>query len=159
MLQSNLCNYSDALILLKETIRNTGGPANATDANKRLDKRDKKVIFKNCAPFTDCKSEINDTRVDTAEDLDIMMPMYNLIEYSDKYSQTSVFESLWKFMEILQPNATIRSSESFKSKVKKIGSTPNDGNKNDVKLAVSLKYLSNFWRALEISLILTWSAD
>ena len=57
--------------------------------------RNKKVIFKNCAPFTDCISKINNTQVDNAKDIDIVMPMYNLIEYSDNYSKTS--GSLWQY--------------------------------------------------------------
>ena len=91
MLRSSLCDYSDAYILVKGNIsvNNTAGAgAAANNANK-------KVIFKNCAPFTNCISEINNTQVDNAKDIDIVMPMYNLIEYSDNYSKTS--GSLWQY--------------------------------------------------------------
>ena len=85
MLKSSLCDYSDAYILVKGTITvNNTGAADA-DANNT----DKKLIFKNCAPFTNCISEINNTQVGNAKDLDIVMPIYNLIEYSDNYSKTS----------------------------------------------------------------------
>ena len=87
MLRSNLCDYADAYILVKGTITITG--AGNDDAAKRLDERNKGVIFKNCAPFTKCISRINNTDIDTAQDIDIVMPMYNLIEYSDNYSKKS----------------------------------------------------------------------
>ena len=79
MLRSNLCDYADVYILVKGTITITGGPNNATDANKRIDQTNKGVIFKNCAPFTKCISRINDTDIDNAQDIDTVMPMYNLI--------------------------------------------------------------------------------
>ena len=86
MLKSSLCDYSDAYILAKETITvNNNTAAADADANNT----NKKVIFKNCAPFSNCVSEINNTQVDNAKDLDIVIPMYNLIEYSDNYSKTS----------------------------------------------------------------------
>ena len=78
------------------------------------------------------------------------MPMYNLIEYSDNYSKTS--GSLWQYYKD-EPNDNIADSESFKSKVKVTGKTPAAGNTNDVEVIVPLKYLSNFWRTLEMSLI------
>ena len=91
------------------------------------------------------------------------MPMYNLIEYSDNYSKTS--GSLWQYYKD-DPNDNIANSESFKFKVKITGTTPNNDNTKDVKIIVPLKYLSNFWRTLEIPLInskvellLTWSKD
>ena len=77
VIKSNLCDYSDAYILGTENITATG-----SDANTR-------VAFKNCAPFTKCITRINDEHVDNADSLDIIMPMYNLIEYSDNYSDTS----------------------------------------------------------------------
>ena len=76
MLRSNLCDYADAYILVKGTITITG--AGNDDAAKRLDERNKGVIFKNCAPFTKCISRINSTDIDTAQDID-----------SDNYSKTS----------------------------------------------------------------------
>ena len=83
VIKPNLCDYSDAYILVTEDITAAGGDANT------------KVAFKNCAPFTKCVTHINDEDVDSAENLDVAMAMYNLIEYSDNYSDTS--GSLWQF--------------------------------------------------------------
>ena len=161
MLRSNLCDYADAYILVKGTITITG--AGNDDAAKRLDERNKGVILKNCAPFTKCISRINNEDIDNAQDIDIVMPMYNLIEYSDNYSKTS--GSLWQYYKD-DPNDNITQSESFKSKIKITGKTPAAGNTKDVEIIVPLKYLSNFWRTLEMplincefNLILTWSKD
>ena len=85
MLQSSLCDYSDTYILVKGKITITGAGDNA--AARQADERDKVVAFKNCAPFTNCISEINNTQIDNAKDVDIIMPMYNLIEYSDNYAK------------------------------------------------------------------------
>ena len=93
MLRSNLCDYADSCILVKGTTTITGAGDN--DAAIRSDERDKGVTFKNCAPFTKCISRINNTDIDNAQDIDIVMPMYNLIEYSDNYSKTS--GSLWQY--------------------------------------------------------------
>ena len=81
MLRSSLCNYGEAYIIVKRniTVNNT---AAANNTNK-------KVMFKNCAPFTNCMSKINNTQIDNTEYIDIVIPMYNLIEYSDNYSKTS----------------------------------------------------------------------
>ena len=68
---------------------------------KRADEREQGVLFENYVPFTDCISEINSTQIDNAKDTDFMMPMYNLIEYSDKYSKTS--GCLWQYY-IHEPN-------------------------------------------------------
>ena len=108
MLRSNLCDYADAYILVKETtiITATGND----DAAKRADERDKGVTFKNCAPFTKRISRINNTDIDNAQDIDIILPMYNLIEYSDNYSKTS--ESLWQYYKVDLKN-NITDSESF----------------------------------------------
>ena len=91
------------------------------------------------------------------------MPLYNLIEYSDNYSKT--FGSLWQYYKD-DPNDNIENSASFKSKVKITGKTPDDGNTKDVEIIVPLKYLSTFWRTLEmllvnceVNFILTWSKD
>ena len=83
VIRSNLCDYSDAYILVKGDITATGCDANT------------KVAFKNCAPFTKCITHINDEHVDNADNLNIVKPMYNLIEYSDNYSDTS--GNLWQF--------------------------------------------------------------
>ena len=89
MLKSSLCDYSDAFIIVKGTItvNNTAG------AGAAANNTNKKVTFKNCAPFTNCISEINNTQVDNDKYIDIVMPMYNLIEYSGNYAETS--RSLW----------------------------------------------------------------
>ena len=87
MLNSSLCDYSDAYILVKGKIAITGAGDNAV--SRQADERDKGVAFKNCAPFTNCISEINIIQVDNAKDIDIVMPMYNLIEYCDNYAKTS----------------------------------------------------------------------
>ena len=78
MLKSGLCDYSDVYILVRGRITITVVGADA--AARQTDERDKGVAFKNCAPFINCISEINDTQVDNAKDIDIVMPMYNLIE-------------------------------------------------------------------------------
>ena len=91
LLRSSLCDYSDAYILVKGNISVNNTTAADADANNT----NKKVIFKNCAPFTNCISKINNTQIDNAEYIDIVMPMYNLIEYSDNYSKTS--GSLWQY--------------------------------------------------------------
>ena len=114
-------------------------------------------------PFVKCISRINNTEIDNAKDIDIVMPMYNLIEYSDNYSKTS--GSLWQYYKD-NPNDNIADSKSSKFKVKITGETPDDGNKKDVEIIIPLKYLSNFWTTLEMPLIncevnleLTWSKD
>ena len=159
MLRSNLCDYADAYILVKGTITITG--AGNDDATKQADERDKGVTFKNCAPFTKYISRINNTDIDTDQDIDIVMSMYNLIEYSDNYSTTS--GSLWQYYKD-EPNNNLADSESFKSKVKITENTPADDYVKNVEIIVPLKYLSNIWRTLEMPLIncevtlfLTWS--
>ena len=144
-LESSLCDYSDAYILVTGNITVTGGDANT------------KVAFKNCAPFTKCITEINETFIDDAEHINITMPMYNLIEYSDNYSDTS--GSLWQFKrdEIIgNIYLTNNNSSSFKCKSNLVGNTDADRanrKKEGVKIAVPLKYLSHFWRSSEIPLI------
>ena len=91
MLKSILCDYSDAYILFKGTIT----IPNMARAGQSANKNDKEVVSKNCAPFTDCISEINNTQKDNAKDIDMVMSMYNLIEYSENYSKTS--GSLWQY--------------------------------------------------------------
>ena len=91
MLTPSLCDYSDAYILVTGNITVNNTTADDAAANNT----NKKVIFKYCAPFTNCISKINNTQIDNAEYIDIVMPMYNLIEYSDNYSKTS--GSLWQY--------------------------------------------------------------
>ena len=90
MLKSSLSDYSDAYILVKGTKLSV---TNIAAAGAGANNINKKVIFKNCAPFTNCISEINNTQIDNSKDIDIVMPMYNLIEYSDSYAKTT--GSLW----------------------------------------------------------------
>ena len=169
MLKSSLCDYSDPYILFKGTISVNNTAAAGTAANNT----NKKVIFKNCAPFTNCISEINNTQKDNAKDIDIVMPAYNLIEYSDNYPKTT--GSLWQYCKgipALDSNdddivifADGNTTDSFKFKLKITGPKGNGGTK-DVEIMVPLKYLSNFWRILEmplikceVNLILTWSSN
>ena len=125
MLKSSLCDYSDAFILVKGKITITGAGADA--AARKVDKRDKGVAFKNCAPFTNFKSEISNIQIDNAKDIDIVMPMYSLIECSYNYAKTS--GSFWQYFRD-EPDDTenIADSESFKSNIKIAAKTPNDGN-------------------------------
>ena len=167
MLKSSLCDYSDAYILVKGTITINNTAAQGAGANNI----NKKVIFKNWAPFTNCISEINNTQIDNAKDIDIVKAMYNLIEYSDNYAKST--GSLWQYCKDIPArnnanNAIIafdvnNVTDSFKFKAKITGQTGNGGIKN-VEIMVPLKYLSNFWRILEmplinceVNLILTWS--
>ena len=87
MLKSSLCDYSDAYILVTGTI------SIAAQAGDNPNNGDKEVVFKNCARFTDCTREINNTHIDNTKDIDLVMLMYNLIEYTNNYSETS--GSLW----------------------------------------------------------------
>ena len=169
MLKSSLCDYSDVYILVKGNITVNNTTAADVDANNT----NKKVIFKNCAPFTDCISEINNRQVGNAKYIDIVMPMYNLIEYSDNYSKTS--GSLWQYCKeipavnndgnIVDFNGA-NATDSFNFKTKITGQTDNNGRIDNVEIMVPLKYLSNFWRTLEmplinceVNLILIWSKD
>ena len=129
ILKSNLCEYTDAYILVKGTITITDAGDN--DAVKRLDERNKSVIFKNCAPFTKWISRINGIEVDNTEDIDIVMPIYNMIEYSNNYSKAS--GSLWQYYKD-DPNNNITQSESFKSKINISGKTPAAGNTKDIEI-------------------------
>ena len=95
MLRSNLCDYSDAYIVVEGTITVTD-PNNAN--------YDKRLAFKNNAPFTSCISKINNTLMDNAKDLDIVIPMYNLLEYSKNYRKTT--GSLWNYYRN-KPNSGI----------------------------------------------------
>ena len=102
MLKFSLCDYSDAYIFVKGKITITGAGDDA--AARQADERDKSVAFKNCAPFTNCICEINNTQIDNAKDIDIVIPMHNLMEYSDNYAKTS--GSLWQYYRD-EPNANL----------------------------------------------------
>ena len=147
-LESSLCDYSDAYILVTGNITVAGGNAN------------KKVAFKNCAPFKERRTEINETLVDKTEYINIAMPMYNLTEYSNNYSDTSGSLSLFKRDELniddINSNLADDNAASFKYNASINGNATAGGDnskKNDVKLAVPLKYLSNFQRSSEMPLI------
>ena len=135
-LESSLCDYSDAYILVTGNITVVGADDNT------------KVAFKNCAPFRKCRTEINETFIDEAEHINIAMPMYNLIEYSDNYSDTS--GSLWQFKRdkiIGNINLTNNNSSSFKYKSNLIGNTVADGanrKKEGVKIKSATKIFKQF---------------
>ena len=151
MLRSSLCDYSDAYILVtgNTSVNNDAGAGTAAN------KINKKVIFKNCAPFTNCISKINNTDIDNAKYIDIVMPMYNLIEYSDNYSKTS--GSLWQYCkdipavnvgDIVDFNGA-NATDSFNFKTKITGKNNDDGRINNVEIIVPFKYLSNFGELLK----------
>ena len=131
--------------------------------------KNKKVIFKNCAPFTKGMSKINDTQIDNAEYIDKVMLMYNLIEHFSKTSGNLC--QYCKEIPAIDDNGTITDfneanpTDLFNFKTKITGQTNNNETIN-VKIMVPLKYLSNFWRTLEmplinceVELILNWSAN
>ena len=148
MLRSDLCDYSNAYIVMKGRISVRGNNAN--------NRENKKLTFKNNAPFRSCISQINNTFIDNAEDLDSVMSTYNLLEYSDNYSMTS--GSLWNYYRDeandnvnennvddyrINNNRTI-ASKSFEYETKLLRRKPNDNNILDAEVVVPLKYLSNF---------------
>ena len=176
MLRSDVCDFSDAYIVVKGTITVTE-PDNA--------KRNKEVIFKNNAPFINCISKVNGVKIDNAEDLDVVMPMYNLLEYSKNYQKTT--GSLWDYYRDEPSDPLSSNSESFKYKTSITGNTCNidekntndDGNEVDnpkydankvgqseTEVVIPLKHLSNFWKRLniplincEVELFLAWSKN
>ena len=162
MLRSTLCDYSNAYILVKGTLTVNNTSADGAAANNTT----KKVIFKNCAPFTSCINKTNNEQIENAQYIDIVLPMYNLIEYRENYSKK--FGNLWQyFKEIPAVNnngATVdfngaNATDSFNFKNKITGHTAdnnNDGNiagRVDAEIMVPQEYLSNFWRTLEMPLI------
>ena len=182
MSRSNLCDYSDAYTLVKGTITVTVPGVNNNADNIR-DKRNRPLILKNNAPFVSCITRINGELIEDADDLDIVMPIYNLLEYSKNYRKT--MGSLYNYYrdELTNDdndnfaNINVVNSEAFKYKNKITGNTynvdagaqGNDVNKNgtqEVELTIPLKYLGNFWRALniplfscEVSLELKWEKN
>ena len=174
MLRSDLCDYSDVYILVKGDITLT-----KTNGRGFIDTRNRFWAFKNNAPFTNCISTIDNVLIDNAEVLDIVMPMYNLLEYSKNYRKTTA--SFWNYYRD-EPNNfptdnynadPITNSESCKYKSSITGKTSNVNNgteqgntktKKTLEIVVPLKYWRNFWRSLdmplincEVSLTLTWS--
>ena len=182
MLRSDLCDYSDAYILVNGTITVTAPEG----ANNIRDKKDRPLISKNNAPFVSCITRINDELIEDADDLDVVMHVYNLLEYSKNYRKT--IGSLYNYYRdeltndnILAGNAfdnvRVVSLNTFKYRNKIIGNTYNinadaegyDANKNgtqEVEIAIPLKYLGNFWRVInmpltscEVSLELKWNKN
>ena len=180
MLRSDLCDYNDAYIAVKGTI----SVSSTAGFNEIRDKKSRPLAFKNNAPIINCILKTNGTLVENAEDLDIVMLMYNLLEDSKNCSKTS--GSLWNYYrdELSDetndnngPNKDTVNSNSFKYKTSITGSTYNltdvaddyDANKKSTKeaeIVVPLKCLGKFWKTLdmplincEVSLVLTWSAD
>ena len=165
MLRSDLCDYADAYILVIGTITVT---ANA-GANNIRDKRNRKLILKNNAPFVSCITRVNGELIEDADDLNVVMPMYNLLErktigslcnhYGDELTNDNIpADNVFN-------NVRVVNSNTFKCKNKIIGNTYNvdagaavyDANKNGtqtIELAIPLKYLGNFWRALNMPLII-----
>ena len=141
MLKSSLCDYSDVYILVSGNITVAALAAGGGNNGKN-------VIFKNCAPFTDCRSEINNTQVDSAKDIDIVMPMYNLIEYSDNYLNT--YGSLCQYYrdkpslnnagDVTDFTGANHNSKSFKYKQKITGATGANDTKN---VEISKQFLEN----------------
>ena len=137
--------------------------------------KDKATIFRNNAPFINCISKINDVKIDNAEDVDVLMPMSDLLEYSKNYKKPT--GSLWNYFRDEPSDPLFSNSNSFKYKSSIAGNTYNIGvdetgydankaGKNETKVFLSLKHLSNFWRSLniplincEVELILTWSKN
>ena len=127
------------------TVNNTGTAAASTNRNIN-------IIFKNCAPFANCISKINNTQIDNAEYIDTVMSLYNLIEYSDNYLKTS--GSILQYCkEILLQIMLVILLIQLLLKQKKPVQTNNNGRIDNVEIMVPLKYLSNFWRTLKIPLI------
>ena len=174
MLRSDLCDYADAYILVNGTITVAG--------NQPRGRRTRPLILKNNAPFVSCITRINNELIKDADDLDIVMPMYILLEYSKNYRKT--IGSLYNYYrDELNDDANLNnfannnvvSSNSFQYKNEIIGNTynvdstiapaaggarvanpnydANNSGKKNVELAIPLKYLGNFWRALDIPLI------
>ena len=147
MLRSDLCDYSDAYVWVKgKIVTNPNDNANF----------DKELTLKNNAPFISCISKINDALVENAEDLGIVMPMYNLLEYSKNYEKTS--GSLFNYYRD-EPkehtigagnnaiNISIRNSKSFDYKTEITGSLDaGEDEKDAVTIAIPLNNLGNFWR-------------
>ena len=167
MLRSDLCGYSYTYIAVKGTI--------TVEGDNNLKTRNKKLTFKNSYPFRSCISKISNAFLDNAEDLDIAMPMYNLLEYSDNYSMTS--RSLWNYYrdeinDDANENNAARNKinnnkkitgKSFEYKTKLVERTPNNNKILDAEVVVTLKYFSNLSRSLDLPLIncetVKWKID
>ena len=187
MLRSDLCDLSDAYIAVKgniivikkrftaaDFVRPNNTNLNATNTNNANNNvfGEKKLVFKNNAPFINCILKINGIKIDNAEDLDVVTPMYNLLKYSKNYRKTT--GSLWNYYRD-EPNSSTNDNNNrtrsilnsdyfdYKGNFMENGLTQNNLIKNNVKIVIPLKHLSNFWRNLniplincEVKLILTW---
>ena len=177
MLGSDFCDFSDAYIAVKGTITLT-----KTNWRRIIDRRNKVLAFKNNVPFTNCISKINNVFIDNAEDLDVVMPMYNLIKYSKNYKKTT--GSFWNYYKD-EPNyfpannnhaISITNFESLKYKSSITGKNLKCKSRKrwkhwarklwNLEIVVSLKHLSSFGKTLDmplincgVSLVLTWSEN
>ena len=159
MLRSDLCDFRDVYIVVKGTI--------TTEQNTNInnDGHNKPFVFKNNAPFISCILKINSVLIDNAEDLDFVMPMYNLIEYKKNYRKTT--GSLWNYYRDEPDNDEIRDSKSFKYRTSITGNTPNDSNTiTGAEIVITLKHMSDFRKSFkiplincEVSLTLIWSKN
>ena len=135
------------------------------ECNANANKHNKNLAFKNNASFTNCITKIDGVQIDNAEDLDVVMPMYNLFEYSKNYKK--ITGSLWNYYRDDPSDPLNNKSESFKYQTSIVGKTPNDNDSlTDAEVVIPLKHLGNFWRHLDIplincetELILTWSKN
>ena len=145
VIKLNLCDYSDAYIFVTGDIIAANGNANT------------RVEFKNCAPFRRCVTHINDERFEITDNLDIIMPMCNLLKYSANYADSS--GSLWQFKKdelqigIANPEHSVDNSPCFKYKANLLKNPAAKGILRNVEIVLPLKYLSNFFRSLEMPLI------
>ena len=164
MLRLDLCDYSDVYIVVKGDI---------TLTEKFVDVRNRFLSFKNNAPFTNCISKISNVLIDNAKDLDVVMPMYNLLEYNKSYTKTT--ESFWNYYRDKSNDFVdndydaipiFANSVSFKYKTSVTGKTSNANRENgenteqknkkakkNLEIVVPSKHLSNFWRTLDMLLI------
>ena len=152
-------DFSDTYTVVKGTI------TAEQNTNRNNDGHSKPFVFKNNAQFINCILKINGVSIDNAKDLDVVMPMYNLTEYSKNYRKTT--GSLWYYYRDEPDNDDVRNSKSFKYKTSITRDTSNDNNTiTGAKIVIPLKHLSNFWKSLsiplikcEVSLTLTWSKN
>ena len=153
MLRPDLRNFSDAYIVVK----GVNAVTNPDDS-----KRNKVVAFKNNAPFINCISKINGVQIDNTKDLDVVMPMYNLLEYNKNQRKTT--DSLWNYYRDEPSDPLSSNSKCFRYKTSITGNTYNAGDgeagydpdkvgKNETDIVAPLKHLSNFWRTLNIAFI------
>ena len=159
MLRSDLCDFRDVYIVVKGTI--------TTEQNTNInnDGHNKPFVFKNNAPFISCILKINSVLIDNAEDLDFVMPMYNLIEYKKNYRKTT--GSLWNYYRDEPDNDEIRDSKSFKYRTSITGNTHNDSDTiTGAEIVITLKHMSDFRKSFkiplincEVSLTLIWSKN